>query len=392
MAATIVPESTHSLAPSRAQRAERLLYLDNIRLFLIAGVILAHAATHYIGQGAWISHEVTVAKVLIVVIGAVGLIGGLFWVGLFFLVAGLLAPGALARHGPRDFVRDRLIRLGIPLLIFMGLLMPLLDYGAYVVSRPGNQAHDSLWTFLRNHLRDPDSAAIWFVAVLLLFSVLYAGWWHVRPAHVPDTGPLRLRNLVALTAAISIPSFFLHLVFPLYSRQFMDLHFSQWPQYLVLFWFGTVSAQNRWLHALPDRMWRQCGLFSVAAILTIPSVAIAAGALDGHTSALTGGWHWEAMATTVVEGALAVFGSLWVLEFFRRYFDRQRRLVRQLARSAYAAYLFHVPLLVALALALIPLGLPLEVNLLILAPTLLLASFGLAWLIVIRFRVASQIL
>jgi glucan biosynthesis protein C len=51
-----------------------------------------------------------------------------FVMALFFLVAGLLTPGALDRKGPRRFARDRLIRLGIPLAAFTFVLWPLMTY------------------------------------------------------------------------------------------------------------------------------------------------------------------------------------------------------------------------------------------------------------------------
>ena len=42
--------------------------------------------------------------------------GVLFAMGLFFLISGLVTLGSLARKGPKDFARDRLVRLGVPLL------------------------------------------------------------------------------------------------------------------------------------------------------------------------------------------------------------------------------------------------------------------------------------
>jgi hypothetical protein len=49
-------------------------------------------------------------------------------IGTLFLVAGLFLPGALAAHGSRRFVTQRLARLGGPYLAFALLLWPLLHW------------------------------------------------------------------------------------------------------------------------------------------------------------------------------------------------------------------------------------------------------------------------
>jgi hypothetical protein len=42
--------------------------------------------------------------------------------GLFFLVVGSLTPKAMARRGAAGFLRERLVRLGLPLLVFILVL------------------------------------------------------------------------------------------------------------------------------------------------------------------------------------------------------------------------------------------------------------------------------
>lgn len=49
-------------------------------------------------------------------------------VPLLFLVAGLLTPGSLARKGQRRYVRDRLLRLGLPFGVFTLLIWPAVLY------------------------------------------------------------------------------------------------------------------------------------------------------------------------------------------------------------------------------------------------------------------------
>lgn len=48
-----------------------------------------------------------------------------YFMGPFFLLAGYYTPRSFDRRGPRRYLTDRLMRLGIPLLIFLFVLYPL---------------------------------------------------------------------------------------------------------------------------------------------------------------------------------------------------------------------------------------------------------------------------
>lgn len=73
----------------------RLLYIDNIRSFLIISVVLVHLSATYGFAGDWDYHEVgevsPLAFFLVVLLQA---IGTAFVMGLFFLIAGYFTPHA----------------------------------------------------------------------------------------------------------------------------------------------------------------------------------------------------------------------------------------------------------------------------------------------------------
>lgn len=103
----------------------------------------------------------------------------LFMIALLFLMAGLLAAPSLQRKGPRRFVRDRLLRLGIPFAAFTLVLWPLLMYALYhpLGAAPGS--------YLEEFLSDEgyiDTGPLWFVGVLLIFSL------PMRRCHIYDDG------------------------------------------------------------------------------------------------------------------------------------------------------------------------------------------------------------
>ena len=51
-----------------------------------------------------------------------------FSMGLFFLISGYFTVGSYDRKGPRQFFKDRLLRLGIPLICYDFVIGPLMAY------------------------------------------------------------------------------------------------------------------------------------------------------------------------------------------------------------------------------------------------------------------------
>jgi Acyltransferase family len=366
----VEPDEARTTAPV----APRVAYLDNLKAVLIAGVIFGHAWAGYAEVGGWAYtpvretslHPVTVAF-------GEALLGpfGLFVMGFFFLIAGLLTPGSVARKGPGRFARDRLLRLGLPLLVFTVLLWPPL---VYLMDRATGHRVEVSWT---------DPAQLWFVEVLLIWSLGYAALWRWRPEVRP--GELRLRHLLALAAAVMLTTFAVRLRYPLNSDQFAQLHLWQWPQCLALFGLGVACARRGWLAPVPEGLRRACGIAAVAGVAAIGAIVglVGVGGVDG--AAFFGGWHWEALATAAAEGILAVMVSVWLLGLAQRRLKQATGTVRAAAtRGAYAAFLVQGHVLVGLALAVRPLHLPAEVKALAVSVLGVLVSFGLGWWLVTR--------
>ncbi len=121
--------------PTIGERSRvRWAHLDNLRTLLVAWVIGGHALLGYSAVGGWAYDEVsevrfapTTELVLVAILGP----SGLFVIGVFFFLAGLLTERALARHGPRQYVHDRVLRLGLPWLVSALLVWPASVWLAY---------------------------------------------------------------------------------------------------------------------------------------------------------------------------------------------------------------------------------------------------------------------
>ena len=90
--------------------------------------------------------------------------------GFFFLISAYFTPGSYDRKGAGPFLRDRFLRLGIPLLIYDIVIDPFVVFIA-----AGFQG--SYWNFYASYLLSIGGIGqgpVWFIEALLFFVILYA--------------------------------------------------------------------------------------------------------------------------------------------------------------------------------------------------------------------------
>jgi Acyltransferase family len=371
---------------------ERIAYLDGLKVLLVAVIIAGHGAMGYSDlENAWPYQdvqEVALPHYVDVVLGAVVVPAALFSMGLFFLLSGLVTPGSLARKGARRFARDRVLRLGVPLLVWVLAVWPAL---VYAVHRAAGERRGYWAQFIR---ADPllDTGPMWFVEVLLIYSLGYAAWRAYRARDPAVTAADRLPRalsaggLSGLAAAVSLGTVLVRLVFPLASQQPAHPNLWQWPQYLVLFALGVVAARCGWLQPVPGELERRARLMAMSGLLAFIALGLTLGATGVDADVLFHHrLHWAPITLAVIEGPLAVGVSLWLLAIAQRRLARPLgALGRALARGAFAAFILQGAVLIGLQLALRPLDLPAEVKALTVALAGTAGSFALGWLLVAR--------
>jgi hypothetical protein len=277
--------------------------------------------------------------------------------GLFFLVSGYFTAASFDRKGPRRFCIDRLLRLGIPLLVYDWLINPLTmlplvwikargydrDFGEFVSAYYG-----------RFHL---GTGPLWFVETILFFSAVYVLWrWLSKPksANSESTIPVPgMGHIHILAIGLGLISFILRIRLPIgWSFEPLNLQFPFFPQYIVMFILGILAFRNRWFSRLADsfgRIWlgRACIL-----IVFLPVLMIIGGAVGGDPEPFTGGLTWQSLGYALWEQLTGVALIVGLLVAFRNRFNYQSPLARAASDSAYATYIIHAPVLVYVSVGL----------------------------------------
>jgi acyltransferase-like protein len=341
-------------APPTATRREapgsRIAYFDNLKVALVAAVIVGHAGNFYGAGAGWIgvSPATGPSYASAATLGMAAAIGQMFVMGTFFFMAGSFTPGSLARKGAGPYLRGRLLRVGVPLAASVLLIMPV-SWLAGVLATTGSLRQ--AWDDAAKSVAYLDPGVAWFLTELLIFSALFVAYRRWRPAQAGGCGPLRARHLLAASALIAALTFPARLLWPIGSYQLLGLHLWLWPQCLTLFWLGALAAERGWL----DDLGRNLRAYLWAAVAAA-AVAMALGWIASGASAdfgpFRGGWHWQALGTAIIEGVFAVCLSVLLIGWFRRHLSRQGRLAAVMSRDAYAAFVLQVPVLVAGALLL----------------------------------------
>lgn len=377
-----------STTPQTAGKT-RLLYVDNLRVGLITLVITGHMAITYGAPiGDWYYHEEGDVGAIYALVATLLLgVGAAFLLGLFFMIAGYFTPGPYDRKGPRRFVADRLIRLGIPLLFYALVINPLVTYWA--AAHGGYEG--SYFQYVPSHLPELQTASVgplWFVEALLIFCLAYAlarllvarlvktkAGDH-RQLPVPRNGSILLFAL-----GLGLTTFIVRIWAPFgWSWEPPHLELAHFPQYVSFFALGLLAYRNDWFSRFPTRRARIWGWVGLAGVPLLPVLAIAAGALaDEMDPAITGGFTWLSLAYSLWEGLIGVALLIFVFVWAREHVNRQGKLLQRMSSAAYGAYVLHPLVIVPLAITLSGLSLVLALKFVIFAPLAVTLCFLVAY-------------
>jgi glucans biosynthesis protein C len=376
----------------------RMLFIDNLRWTMIILVISMHAADTYSPLGSWYFVDRTpLARPELLTFAAWQMYLQSFFMGLLFFVAGFFVPASFDRKGPRQFVRDRAFRLGVPVLFYMFVLGPVTEYfvaHSWTSTEPTSFANE--WVkHIRNGEFLQENGPLWFCLALLIFSIAYAA------LRVSNQGAQRIHEdgevpgagrLICFALVMSGMTFLVRFILPP-GAAFLNMHLGDFPQYILLSSAGILAERGRWLQKFRfSSAMRWLIVVLPAGFVAWLIILLVGGALGGNSGAYSGGWHWQSAAINLWESFTCVALCFGLLVFFREKLNSQSRLAKFLSDNAFAVYVFHPPIVILAARALHGVLWPPLLKFLILTGIGVVASFALSAAVFRRIPLLRRVL
>ena len=165
-------ETETSGAPTAAARAgskggSRLFFVDHLRVALIVLVVVHHLAVTYSGIPLWYYTEATDNAATFGLLSVLILVNQGYFMGLFFMISAYLVPGSVDRKGIGTFLKDRFLRLFIPLLAFYFVIGPATALGVAIYRGAGPPS-------LREYLESLGFGPLWFASAYVVRKLPFA--------------------------------------------------------------------------------------------------------------------------------------------------------------------------------------------------------------------------
>ena len=266
-----------------------------------------------------------------------------YFMCLFFFISGYFTPRSYDKKGPKAFLRDKIKRLGIPFLLYLLVIGPLMQcFIALVVAKDGGYEYK------------PDPGPSWFLAWLLLLNSCYCligGAPLVACPRPPLRNlilcygiPLGLLQGVLQAASMSFGGVFL----------FMPITFGSLPFNILFFTAGIIAGRNGWLDEMCPAAEARAAM-AVTVAIGVATIALSFSfyyripydtPLQSNPNAPEPPMELLVIVMLVMHVCygIATFAiSFCVLDVFQRYGgnDKPGAIGRFLARAAYAVYLIH---------------------------------------------------
>ena len=316
--------------PDKQLTSARMPFIDNLKILMMAMVIAHHVGQAYGPTGGWwpVKEPATA-----VILGPFFMVNRSFGMSLFFMIAGYFTARSCEKNGPAALVKNRLLRLGIPLLGF-SLFVVLINVFVFGPLETGKLG--AVWPI--------DVLHFWFVQHLIIYSLGYAAWQSLRipatqrPPH--QTNPPGFGAILLFAIGLALATAIVRTWFAIdewvYLFGYLRIAPADVPRDLSLFLVGTLAFRKDWVLRFPSR----AGYFWLAVGLL-----------------LAGSWYvyelWLSNVFVISDAAWGLLLPLWesllccgmcigLTVLFRDKLNIQTSFTREMAQSTYTAYMIHI--------------------------------------------------
>ncbi len=356
----------------------RYYYIDRLRFFLICFIIFHQTLIAYGGVGLWYYTSTDrFTGTALITVNTIKTINLSFLASLFFLISAMFAHQSYKRYGFKTFVKKRVKRLGIPLVLYTLVFHPLVVY--FIARSHGMSAN--MMTFIQEQLTTKFSfGPFWFVAALLVFELGYAFYKLYCPQIEPFLKDL-WKQIAALRATlfvlgIGILTFVVRLFSPARATQ-PGIQWGFYPLYIGMFISGLIAERNDWIHkvkigfALPWLLY---------AFMCLPLLLLSVHYIKDWTE-FTGGMNTQSVFYAFWEPMICVGMNFFLMTLFFRYFNKPNPKATEQANLSLLVYFLCPAVIVPLTMFFEPLAMPIFFKWLLTAVLSTVLSYLTAWLL-----------
>jgi hypothetical protein len=352
------------------------VYVDWLRVVAVAGVFLVHVCEVFNPWDEWhitSPHPTRLA-------GEVALIMAPWIMPLFMLLAGVSAWYALEHRTNAGYVRERVLRVLLPLVVGTLVLVPP---QVYLERRLNGQFSGSFWSFYPHFFQGIYPKGnfswhhLWFLAHLFVYSLLALPLFRYWRS---ERGGASLRwiaqrfsargGVIWLALPLILERSLLWGLFP--ERHMLTTDWANHSLLFVAYVYGFILAATPQLGQAIDKQWP---VAANAAVLS--TIALSIGAwTDLIPDRLPDPYAKGHVAFWVLYALCAWAWMVATLGVARRWLRDETVLLRYGRAIGYEWYLVHQPVIVALAYLIVQSRMAVGAQF----SVLLLASFVLTWI------------
>ncbi len=397
--ANAMTQAKEIVSAKTAVASSRMAFIDNIRILLTVMVILVHLAITYGSTGSWFYAERPSTELAGILLSLYSAFSQFFFMGLFFLISGYFVPGSVDRKGLLKYTKDRLVRLGIPLVLFSLLVSPFTEYAKSMTVYHDNTRDIVTYTIDYWASRNYAPGPLWFVEVLLVFSLAYilgrallslGKRTSAKADPAATKRPLTNAWIAAFILVCAPLNFIVRLASPI-GEEWEHLQMAFMPQYILMVAAGILAYRNGWLTDLPAGVRKLWSAIAIPAALALPVVMVASGVTDGNNAVLGGLNAWSALLS-IWEPVFCISISIALISLFQRRFNRQGAIARVMSQNSYAVYIIHPMIIIPGAFLLRNIALDPLLKWTLFSPLLIAACFMASHWLVRRLPYSENVL
>jgi len=319
----------------------RSFYIDRLRIMLTLLVVFHHTAIAFGASGGWYYiSPTTTGGATQMILSLCMAINQAFFMSFFFFISALLMPSSYDKKGFGKFIKDRLVRLGIPLAVYTLILHPTLVYSIFKYQGKATGSWlEFVWTIDTKYA---EPGPMWFVFTLLIFEMAYAFFRRFSNQNIETKSERKLPSVAQIIVFIlgtGALAFALRLAYPT-GKNFFGLQFGYFVLYIAMYVLGIVANRNNWVERLSIKHARP---WFIVSLVSIPAI-VAALALSPSPEAMndfSGGMNPRALTYAFWEPIICVGFCFFLLMYFKKNLNKPSNNVLALSANSYTAYIVH---------------------------------------------------